>query len=133
MRWGGDRVGEDGPHLVPLLLRLALFFALCLSPATAQVDLDAWFKSLENPVTSQNCCSTADGEFVEWEFRGRDYWVRLVVPQWNVDEWTPVPSGSVLRVPNLHGRAIVWWYRDCNNPGRKCVLKIRCFLPGAGL
>lgn len=113
--------------LIMAAILAAIGLVVAAWPVRAQQPLDfgKWISGLRNPVTNVLCCDTADGEFVEWEFKDESYSVYLK------GEWRQVPPDAVLSVPNLHGRAIVWWWNDCS-PGRECRLKIRCFLPGAG-
>lgn len=71
-----------------------------------------------------SCCSQADGEFAEEDIRNNRYWVR-----WPSSHgvWYMVPDEAIIRKPNPHGRAAVWWGGQEYNGS----LYIRCFIAGA--
>lgn len=82
-------------------------------------NLGDWIASLRSK-NNTNCCSEADGFLVElfWEANGK-YRVK------HEDKWYDVLEGAVIEVPNLAGRAMVWWNVD--EDGNRSV---RCFISG---
>lgn len=100
------------------------------SHASLDPDDRNWFGEQKvpegHPNAGQSCCSQADGEFAEEDIRDGHYWVR-----WSKggDKWHQVPDESVIRKPNPHGRAAVWWGGAAE--GEINTIYIRCFIAGA--
>ena len=114
---------------------LALALLLVASSAAAR-DLDGryagspfhdWFMGLRSGMGP--CCSDADGNVVtdaDWESRDGHYRVRIK------DQWWDVPDEAVVAEPNRFGRTMVWPYYRWD-PRNQLEVKIRCFMPGAGM
>lgn len=86
-----------------------------------------WFGEQKIPSGANqgnSCCSQADGEFAEEEIRDGHYWARW--PRSN-GVWYRVPDEAVIKNPNPHGRAAVWWGGQEENK----TIYIRCFIAGA--
>lgn len=89
---------------------------------TAQVspEIKEWFQDQKVPGTTSRCCDDADGETVEEDIRGDDFWIK----GGHFPEWTPVPKAAVIWAPNKTGHAVVWWTFNGE------AYEIRCFAPG---
>ena len=119
---------------------VVLFIILWLCSVASPRDIDGrwaqlpqgqrdWFRSQKVPAgphAGQSCCNEADGVYAEEDMRDGKFWVRFDAHGTAVD-WMEVSSDVVLSVPNLHGRAVVWYWWE-NGKAR-----IRCFIPGAGI
>lgn len=86
----------------------------------------AWWESLQPKGGGLPCCDIADGQKVldvDWDTAGpnNSYRVRLN------GQWIVVPDAAVVTAPNRFGPAVVWPYQDGDG-----VMRIRCFMPGAG-
>jgi hypothetical protein len=107
---------------------LALLLILII-PASAR-DTGQWSGK---PIEAQNfykslhsrsgflCCDDADGDDVQYDTREGKYWVYLD------NQWIEVPDNALVDQPNPYGHARAWTYHEDGE------IKIRCFLPGAGI
>jgi hypothetical protein len=88
-------------------------------------NIKTWIRGLTDK-KGNGCCDTADGypAEVEWDNDSGSYRVRID------GQWHVVPDDAVIETPNRLGYAMVWYYHSHN--GHQFILKIRCFLPGAG-
>lgn len=112
---------------VVLLLAASGALARDLDGRYANSPLHDWFMGLRSALGP--CCSDADGHVVsdpDWESREGHYRVRIM------DEWWDVPDNAVVVEPNRYGRTMVWpiYIYDLE---QKLKVKIRCFMPGAGM
>ncbi len=116
-----------------LALVLSLSSAATWKPEYAQLspELGQWFRSQKNPTTQVPCCSEADGSQAREDIRGEHYWARFEAR--GIDSgWVEVPDATIIRGANRNGAPVVWWYFD-NGVQSLGNLRIRCFVPGAGL
>lgn len=77
------------------------------------------------------CCNISDGTYAEEDIRkGEDgnehYWTRYETPA-GPSGWQQVPDEALIKDPNPHGSAVVWYWFSDGKP------KIRCFIPGGGV
>lgn len=109
------------------LLVGALIYALIASSARADAhdrnrpELDQWYRSLQSG--KGPCCGGPSDDATslegpQWRTRDRSYEVFVE------GEWIAVPEGSVVQVPNVDGRALVWLSYSDGHP------VVRCFMPG---
>ena len=96
-------------------------------------EVRKWFRNQSSPKTGINCCSEADGNFVEEDIRYDDkgsghYWIRFDKTE---GEWMEVPDDVVIRDPNRNGAPVVWWYYE-SGMHFKQMLRFRCYAPGTG-
>ena len=121
---------------------------LILSPLSSARDLKGEFAQYSDqertflreqkiPGTRSRCCDENDGTKAQEESKG-PYVVSFEACRMNYlgdtafMECIPVPSmrvpdSAVINEPNRVGRPIVWFYFEQN------TVKIKCYLPGAGL
>ena len=102
-----------------------------------------WFRSQKSPATGVICCTEADGTYAEEDTRCEDseschYWARFAYRRWDsaasvyhdeVQDWMAVPDDVVIHAANRNGAPVVWWMFDAKTQ----EVRIRCFVPGAGL
>jgi hypothetical protein len=118
-------------RLMIAVILAALGFAARAHDGVSHANLDPdernWFgdqKIPEGPNRGNSCCSQADGDYAEEDIRDGHYWARWALTK---GAWIEVPDEAVIRKPNLHGRAAVWWGGDTYNK----TIYIRCFIAGA--
>lgn len=97
----------------------------------AQVDpaKREWFRKQYSP-SGYNCCSEADGDEVDEDIRGEEYWVRWdksIAMHPETKGWMKVPTAVIIPGPNKYG-PIVWWAYS-----EETGLTIRCYSPGTGI
>ena len=93
-------------------------------PATRE-----WFRSQKVPAgphAGTSCCSEADGVYAEEDIEDGQYVVTFEAHGRQVKRMR-VPEDRVIREPNRHGRAVVWFWFENAEP------RIRCFIPGGGV
>jgi hypothetical protein len=115
------------PLATILLLAASGALARDLDGRYAGSPLHDWFLGLHSG--NGPCCSDADGNVIsdaDWESRDGHYRVRIM------DEWWDVPDGAVVAEPNRYGRTMVWPIYSYD-PKNKLKVRIRCFMPGAGM
>lgn len=84
-------------------------------------NLNDFFNALKSK-DGMGCCSSGDGtglDDIDWDMTDGHYRVRLE------GRWVDVPDKSLVTVPNLAERAMVWVYHIDGEP------IIRCFMPGS--
>lgn len=99
--------------------------------AQADPELRKWFRNQTSPATGGNCCSEADGTYVEEDIRYDDagkghYWIKFDKTE---GQWMPVPDEIVIHDPNRNGAPVVWWFYDSD----EARLGFRCYAPGGGV
>ena len=95
-----------------------------IDPATRE-----WFRSQKvpgGPHVGTSCCSEADGVYAEEDIENGQYVVTFEAHGRQIKRMR-VPDDRVIREPNRHGRAVVWFWFENAEP------RIRCFIPGAGI
>ena len=87
-------------------------------------DLDKWFMHLQSK-GGMGCCDFTDAEKIadpQIDMRDGYYWVFLDETWWKVED------NALVDGPNKYGEALVWPIRYNGK-----IVRIRCFLPGAGI
>lgn len=87
-------------------------------------DQKDWLNEQKIPGSTGRCCNEADGEEVQEDIRGVDYWITGS----KFPTWTKVPASAVINTPNKIGRPVVWWYQEEDMGG--ATYKIKCYAPG---
>lgn len=123
--------------MVFLFLVVILIMIFCIRGAAAHdlehPNLDQWYSELHSHIGGP-CCdgsdfgkgSAAHLEPQDWGTQDRPNSHYTVFLE---GEWRDVPDSAVVDVPNVDGRALVWFYSIWTSPGVK-VPTIRCFMPG---
>jgi hypothetical protein len=137
-------VGALGAVVIFIVLVVVLFIAAMMSSVShgreqfpgqhAQGDPGTreWFRNQISP-SGYNCCSEADGSYVEEDIRKGVYWARWdlsVEKSPETNGWIAVPDAVVIKTPNRVGRPVVWWYFEQNGSDALPTLKVRCYAPG---
>lgn len=114
-------------------LLVSSFMSATWKPEYAQLspEMRQWYRDQKNPHTKVPCCSEADGVQAREDIRGEHYWVRFEARGIDSD-WMQVPDEAVIKGANRNGAPIVWYYFD-NGMQTLANLRVRCFIPGAGL
>lgn len=107
-----------------MVTRLTILFFLLLANVAYAVDVKQWFREQRQPGTEASCCNEADGETVEEDIRGGQYWVRSPMTG---GAWIQVPDRVVIKEPNLWGRPVAWFRKNRSSGG----VMVFCFAPGA--
>jgi hypothetical protein len=116
---------------IALLLAASGTLARDLDGRYVNSPLHDWFMGLRSGLGP--CCSDADGSVVadaDWESREGHYRVRVM------NEWWDVPDEAVVVEPNRYGRTMVWpiyIHGYSHDLLHKLDVRIRCFMPGAGM
>jgi len=131
-----------------MLRQIALVLALLSTTPTTARDVFQefaqysdeqrdWLRTQKSPKNANiPCCNESDGTKAEEDIRDGHYWVSFEACYFpgnyapavcSIKGPMMVPDEAVIKGPNMIGRAVVWYSWENR------AVRIRCYVPGAGL